>query len=323
VNKKISIIVPVYNVEKYLERCLLSIVIQNVSADDYELIVVNDGSTDSSRNILAEFKQDYPFIRIVDKENGGLSSARNEGLKYATGDFIFFIDSDDWLNKDSLPFLLEWIKEYPADIYLSGIREIYDNGDYKDILGSLSSDNKILDIDDYLCNYTLRSSAWQGLFSRRLFVDNDINFKHGFISEDDDFVVRIFSAAKRIVCNRQLVYYYYQRSDSISKGKAFEEKIINDKIIMLGELDEYIKPFEGKLGYGLQRKLDFLAVDLIRTLIRYNHSSRTIDETLEKMRAINYFPLRKAGYSQKYRIFRILFSSNKAVKSACCLKKYI
>lgn len=100
--------------------------------------VVNDGSTDNSRNILSELQIEYPFIQIIDKENGGLSSARNAGLKQASGEYIFFIDSDDWIAEDSLSFLINSLKKYKADIYLFGICEVTENKNKKSITGSLS-----------------------------------------------------------------------------------------------------------------------------------------------------------------------------------------
>lgn len=321
--KKISIIVPVYNVEKYVERCILSIVSQNVPSSDYELIVVNDGSTDNSRAILQKLSETYPVIQIVDKENGGLSSARNEGLKYATGEYIFFVDSDDWLAENSLSYLLNWVVKYPVDILLFCTCEIDDEGNRNLLISNLSPNNQVLNVEDYLCRYTLRSSAWAGIFSRKLFVEYDIRFKYGFLSEDDDFVVRIFSRAKQVICTHELIYYYYQRIGSISKGKEFELKVIKDKLVMQEELDNYIQSFDGKLREGLQRKLNFLAIDIIRLLIRKGHTSDTINSTLERLKRIGYFPLKKADYGFKYKLFRFIFSFLCAIKCARLVKQYI
>lgn len=319
--RKISIIVPVYNVEIYLKKCILSIIDPQVSTEDYELIVINDGSTDNSRNILSELQIEYPFIQIIDKENGGLSSARNAGLKQASGEYIFFIDSDDWIAEDSLSFLINWLKKYKADIYLFGICEVTENKNKKSITGSLSPNNIIYSIEDYLTIYTLRSSAWQGLFARKLFTKHNLTFKEGFISEDDDFTVRIFSTAQNIICNNKIIYYYYQRSGSISKSKKLEQKFLNDKLILMKELDSYIQSFDGQLKQGLQRKMNFLAVDFIRIIIRRNHTNNTIDWALQELRDIGYYPLRKAKYSIKYNIFRLSTYYPWMVKSAKCFKK--
>lgn len=320
--KKISIIVPVYNVEEYLERCISSIVTQAVSTSEYELIVVNDGSTDGSRHILEKFYKKHPFITIVDKENGGLSSARNEGLKYATGEYIFFVDSDDWIANNTLAFLLQWCTDYPVDILVFCSCEIDDEGRTNLLNSNLSPNDKVLNAEDYLCDYTARSSAWSSLFSRKMLEDSEIRFKDGFISEDDDFIVRTFSKAKQIVCNDKLILYYYQRADSISKEKSLKTKIISDKLIMLRELDVYINTFSGKMLEGLQRKIDFLAVDLIRLLMRKGHSADTINNALNELKEIGYYPLKAKKYGMKYELFRIVFSSPKMIKIGKFLGKY-
>lgn len=319
--KKISVIVPVYNVEVYLKKCILSIIDPQVSTDDYELIVVNDGSTDNSRNILSELQTEYPFIQIIDKENGGLSSARNAGLKQATGEYILFIDSDDWIAEGSLLFLIKWMNKYKADIYLFGMCETTDDNSIKPIIRNLSPNNIVYSIDNYLTSYTLRSCAWQGLFARKLFTEQNLTFKEGFIGEDDDFSVRIFSIAHSVVCNNKIIYYYYQRNGSISKSKGVEKKLLRDKLIMLKELDEYVQSFNGTLKQGLQRKMNFLAVDILRMTIRRNHTNNTIDWALQELRDIGYYPLKKANYSTKYNIFRLSTYYPWMVKSAKCLKK--
>ncbi len=112
--KKVSVIVPVYNTEKYLKECLNSILSQSYS--DFEIIVVNDGSTDNSFSIISEFSKNDNRIKVVDKPNGGLSSARNEGLKIATGDYIMFVDSDDTILKDALKIAVKSIEKSNADV---------------------------------------------------------------------------------------------------------------------------------------------------------------------------------------------------------------
>lgn len=323
--KKLSIIIPVYNVEQYVERCIQSIVTQNIPHTEYELIVVNDGSTDKSREILTELQGQYPFIIIADKENGGLSSARNEGMKHATGEYIFFIDSDDWISNDSLPFLFDWSDKYPEDILIFGSCESDGTTNGNFLTSNLSPNNQTMPTEYYLTSYTLRSSAWQGIFRRSLFEKINYQFKHGFVSEDDDFVVRIFSVAKNIVCNNKTVYFYFQRGNSISKSlnKKATVKLINDKLIMQHELDEYIHNFDGKLRLGLQRKMDFLAVDMIRLLMRKNHSSKTINTVLSELNSLGYFPLRKPDYTLKYKLFRLFFSRIWIIRLGRILKKYI
>lgn len=306
---KLSIIVPVYNVEKYVERCILSIVSQGISEKDYELICVNDGSTDHSSDILLNLRSKYPFIQLIYQNNSGLSAARNKGLEYATGDYIFFIDSDDWIADNSLSFLLELIDKNRVDILLFGCCQIDDKGKQKWLISNLSTSDKPMLVKDYMVDNTIRSAAWAGIFSRHLFVENNLLMKKGFYAEDDDFVVRIFSVANNVMSVKRLVYFYYQREDSISNNKLNKEKIVYDKLQIVEDLKGYIAPFDGKLRVGLERKMDFLSMDILRLLIRQRHSSETIDKVLPRLRDIGYYPLRKANYSNKYSCFRIILNN--------------
>jgi glycosyltransferase involved in cell wall biosynthesis len=321
--QKLSIIVPVYNVEKYLERCIRSIVTQNVPASSYELIAVNDGSTDGSREILSRLQSEYPFIQIINKKNGGSSSARNAGIEQAAGEYIFFIDSDDWIADDALSFLLNWIEDYPVDILWFGACEVYDNGKHVSLATHLPPDNTVMPVEDFLTgNYSVRTSAWMSLFARRLLDENNIRFKEGFLCEDEDFIVKVFSVARQFVCNSRFIYYYYHRFQSISHSSN-SEKLISDRNLILGELADYIRSYDGKLRQGLERKLDFIAVDTVRLLMRKNQSAHMIDKILNELRNIGFYPLRKASHSLKYRLFRILFYCPFAVKWGRLLKKWM
>jgi len=121
---KISVIIPVYNVENYLEKCLLSVMWQTFN--DIEIICVNDGSTDNSRIILEKYQKRDSRIKIIDKENGGLSSARNAGMKVATGEFYSFIDSDDWIENTMLEKLYNNITSLNTDISICAVN-LYDD----------------------------------------------------------------------------------------------------------------------------------------------------------------------------------------------------
>ena len=119
---KISIIIPVYNVEPYLRRCIDSVLEQTMQ--DYEIVVVNDGSTDNSGSICDQYANQYDQIRVIHKQNGGLSDARNTGIKAATGDYILFLDSDDYLDTDALEKLWTGVNKN-VDIIIGGYKKIY------------------------------------------------------------------------------------------------------------------------------------------------------------------------------------------------------
>lgn len=120
----ISVIIPIYNVEKYLRQCLESVINQNYR--EYEVILVNDGSTDSSKKIAIEFCEKYNNIKFIDKVNGGLSSARNAGLEVANGEYIVFIDSDDYIRSDYLEKLYQSISQNDSDISICNLVKVYE-----------------------------------------------------------------------------------------------------------------------------------------------------------------------------------------------------
>lgn len=308
--KLISFIIPVYNVEKYVERCILSIVSQNISADRYELIVVNDGSTDGSLDILMALKEKYSFFQIISIPNSGPSVARNTGLDVATGEYIFFIDSDDWIEPDSIPYLSEVIEKYGTDIVLIKMQELHQDGEVVSLTSSLSEDNVVESMEDYSCRYTMRSSACSGLFKRKLFRKSDYQFKAGFFCEDDDFVVKIFSVAKNVVSIHRDVYNYYQRENSTSNNSSykFNRKLIADSITLLAENSTYIQQFTGRRYDGLKRKLDFIAVDILRFIVQKNMKKGDRIEIFSSLSKIGFYPLPKGSYGLKYNVFRFMTS---------------
>ena len=211
---KISVIVPVYNVEKYLSDCLDSILKQTFT--DIEIICVNDGSTDNSRKILEEYKNKDSRIRIVDKENGGLSSARNAGMKAATGEFYSFIDSDDWADITMLEKLYNNAVKNSSDIVICGVNQ-YDETNKQNIEGDYftlkyfdkSFDDRVFSYEDTL-SFTMNVCvmAWNKLY-RKSFVDGlNAKFPEGLIFEDGPFFFSIYFKTKRVSIVRELLYNY-------------------------------------------------------------------------------------------------------------------
>ena len=228
---KISVIVPVYNVEKYLADCLESIINQTFS--DIEIICVNDGSTDNSRNILSEYEKKDSRIKIVDKKNGGLSSARNAGMRVATGDFIAFIDSDDWVDIKMLEKLYNNITELNTDISICAVH-LYDENEKKaDDENSYfnlsvfdkSFDNRAFSYKDtkpFLTDVCVM--AWNKLYRKSFLDECGAKFPDGLIFEDGPFFFSIFFKTERVSIVRDFLYFYrINREGSIVQkgGKKF------------------------------------------------------------------------------------------------------
>ena len=212
---KVSVIVPVYNVEKYLSKCLESILNQTFS--DIEIICVNDGTQDNSRKILEEYKQKDSRIKIIDKENGGLSSARNAGLKIAQGEFISFIDSDDWIESKMLEKLYHNITQMNSDISICAVslyneqKQEFDNSNPYFSLGFFNNtfDNKSFSYRETLpFIMDVCVMAWNKLY-RKSFLDKcNAKFPDGKIFEDGPFFFSIFFKTDRVSIVREPLYFY-------------------------------------------------------------------------------------------------------------------
>ncbi|MCM3150853.1 glycosyltransferase [Priestia megaterium] len=216
----VSIIVPVYNVEKYLKRCIESIINQDYK--NIEVIIVNDGSTDDSNKILQDFERVDNRICVINKENGGLSSARNVGLRRAKGDFICFVDSDDWIDHLMITKMIKICIQENADIVQCGYREVYENRtigkvvklDEKDFTGK-----SITSI--YFSNIDFHTVVWNKIYKRSIL--NEISFVEGKQYEDTMASFEMLLKSKRLYNISDVFYNYYQRDNSIM-GSVFSER---------------------------------------------------------------------------------------------------
>ena len=186
---KVSIIVPIYNVEKYLPKCLDSLV--NQTLDDIEIILVNDGSTDNSGIIAKQYYENHKNkIKYLEKENGGLSDARNFGIPYATGEYIAFLDSDDYIEIDSYKQMHEKAKEEDADYIECDFIWEYPN---KQIIDKrLSYNNK----QEMLTN--VRVVAWNKLIKREIIIKNNLKFPKGLRYEDIEFTYKLIPLLNKV-----------------------------------------------------------------------------------------------------------------------------
>ena len=241
-NDLVSIIVPVYNVEKYISKCLESLVYQTYG--NLEIIVVNDGSMDNSEKVIQNFMKQDKRIRYYKKKNGGLSSARNFGLKKATGEYVLFVDSDDYIHLNTIQILIDNIKNY--DIICFNYVVVFENEQYNYIPKYYLQEN-------VLSNYILtQPSACTKMYKRGLFVANNLLFDEGIHYEDLALIPSFACLTNRIIFINHCLYYYVIRKDSIMHHKNFSDKI-DDKFIALNLLKE-------RLNYKFEEEYHFLVI---------------------------------------------------------------
>lgn len=217
---KISIIVPVYNVEQYLEKCINSVLNQTYS--NIEVILVDDGSTDSSGNICDKYSLIDRRVSVIHKCNGGLSSARNAGLSSSTGDFIGFVDSDDWISNDMYEYLYSLLIKSNADVVSASYVKTVDpylnfNNSYCEHLITGSSNILKYFFSSDIMNQNNDYPVWTKLYKREFF--SNTKFPEGKIYEDIIMNYNILQKCNIYVKSSKLVYAYYQRPMSITKSK--------------------------------------------------------------------------------------------------------
>ncbi|MGO5461130.1 glycosyltransferase family 2 protein [Lactobacillus amylovorus] len=249
---RISIIVPVYNVENYLVKCIESIL--NQSFKNFELILVNDGSNDNSLNICKKYIEIDNRIKLISQINKGLSAARNTGLRYAKGNYICFIDSDDFVEKDYLLFLLNNIQKYNADIAMCEYYLTDDKGKKYSIekfnepqsISCISGKETFSYI--YKENYVTNVVAWNKIYKKYLF--DNIKYNEGHYFEDELIALPLFYKAKKVSFIRTPLYNYVQRQGSIMNTPLTLDKI-QDKILINKKRINFFKVNKNKIMYRL------------------------------------------------------------------------
>lgn len=288
---KISIIMPVYNAENYIRQSINSILSQ--SFKDFELILVNDGSTDNSEKICNEYRMKYNFIKLVSKKNGGAASARNAGLDIAKGKYIAFADSDDILHRDMYSILYKIAEENNTDIVICNFlninsKENVDLIEYKDI-DNIQIFNNIEALNSIYQGFNVRMIVpWNKIYKKDLFKMN--RFKEGRICEDEFLAHKILYEAKKIAYVDLVLYYYVQTENSVMrkplskknldsvyafknrvdffKEKKLEELLYRAQVIYYNEFFQLYYKFNA-INLDCKREYNMLRRDFIKMILIY------------------------------------------------------
>lgn len=249
-DSKISIIVPIYNVEEYLARCLESIIHQTYN--NIEIILVDDGSLDNCGKICDKYAKKDKRIKVIHKENGGLSAARNSGFKISTGEYIMFVDSDDWIDYDMVKKLITNIKKYDSDIAICGVKKIID--DRINLMEWYNEEicfNTNEALEALVENNEVKSFAWNKIYKKYLF--DKYEWPENKIYEDVRIMHAIFRECKTISIVPDYLYNYYQRKNSIDNLPSLRNKL--ELIFSFKDRYNYMKneklPYDTKILYQI------------------------------------------------------------------------
>jgi glycosyltransferase involved in cell wall biosynthesis len=272
-NYLISVIVPIYNVEKYIRKCIDSIVGQTYK--NLEIFLVDDGSADNCGSICEKYAQKDKRIKVIHKENGGLSSARNAALDVATGDYVMFVDSDDWVEPDFCKRALEMAIREDVSIVSFAYNNVIINEKNNEIKRYGRATNNVRKVtsseaikhlilkDDVIFNF-----AWNKIYKRELF--NDVRYPMGMTYEDQGTTYILLYKAKNIFVSNEILYNYVRRVDSIS-GEWYTPHAVHDRFILWSKRLKDVKimcPENEKI------QIKQLAIEAVEGLVNIKRNSK-------------------------------------------------
>ena len=310
----LSIIIPLYNAERFIKRCIDSVLSQNLALDDYEVIMIDDGSTDLSVDICNQYASTYPNIYYTYQPNQGQGVARNAGIEMARGDYITFADIDDYFLNSLNQIYKELMRLHP-DIYITRHEDMLSDG--KTLIEKNTGFPVAKEFvgGELLLNGYLPSSVWAKFYLRSLFMDKKLRFLPGIIHEDAEFNFRIFLKARRVIFSETITYFYYWNPFSTDK-LINEEKIVKTLISDLKIAQSYKKISQ---TWDLSKELSEFLLEYSNSLLasqfimlmrrRHKISYKNILFVLENMQKMGLFPMRGKTRSRYTTIFKPFFWS--------------
>jgi glycosyltransferase involved in cell wall biosynthesis len=306
---KLSFVVPVYNVEKYLERCILSLMDQDIPASDYEVCIVNDGTKDNSLEIARNLAGRYPNLRVVSQENRGLSGARNTGLKEISGKYVWFVDSDDAIQKNCLKGLLNHMEALELDTCHIGFTHYFNNGHQRPYIPLSHPKGPVVTGIEFFSEVDTVPTAWSFVHRTRFLVDNQLAFREGMVHEDEEFLPRMLFAAQRAGTYAHDLYAYFENATSIMGTRTLRSDL--DKCKAMDSFRNFLE--RNPVPEGFRRKLQYRAFVLFQTVLHpksfFRLSAKDRDRLINALKETAFYPVPpNPGYSAKFTVYRLLMN---------------
>ena len=289
---KLSVIVPIYKVEQYLRKCIDSLLHQDLSQEEYEIVLVDDGSPDNCGDICEEYAGRFAQVKVIHRENGGLSAARNSGIEVARGRFVQFVDSDDYLEPNVLKTLTEKMEADQLDILRFNYRNV--NERYE-VFEPNKVSKPFVDYRDEVCDgLTFLSErlgfgcyAWQFMIKRELL--EDCTFKEGIYFEDTEWTPRVLLKAQRMTSIDLMVYNYLFREGSITQSvdKQKKRKVLDDKMRLIDSMMEQKSVVGNKQWF--EGMISQIVLSILGYVCEYYYKERTA--VCQALKSKKVFPL--------------------------------
>lgn len=284
---KLSYVIPMYNAEQYIGECIESIIAQNHK--DYEIIIVDDGSKDASKEIV----QKYSCVKYFHKINGGPSTARNMGVEKASGDYICFVDADDYLIKNSIGDVLSMAEKNNLDMACYGVGCPRERGQI------VFKEYGINNGAEYIAKNNYNNGPWWYLIKKEFICKNNLFFVDGRFGEDGMFTMKALLLAERVQgCNRSC-YCYVPRPNSTTTNRNRNHllKMIKDYLYVYEYMHDLAKKYENRIPDAAYERLNYRAESylffLLVRLLKFHNAGALIDETIGQLKKRSVYPIRR------------------------------
>lgn len=322
---RLSIIIPVFNVEKYLSKCLDSLLNQDIPSSHFEIIIVNDGSTDKSEEIAKSYVSHHSNFAYYSQVKTGVGAARNLGITKAKGQYLFFADADDYIIPNSLGELLNIVETNFLDVLRFNYNNVNEKGTVipkkKNATKSIIFSEQIIDGKTFLSNQLgWACYAWSCVFKTSFLRNNRFYFDPAIYFEDVEWLLHVLLAAQSVRSINKLVYCYVQRSGSITQSiqPSRKIKIINDKLFVISKLKRFALDTEHE---NVKRWCEGMISITFMGILAYveNEMQERKDEIINILHNNGYLPLKSYRFTLKQK--RDLILINTSPKLYCFLKR--
>lgn len=299
-SKLLSILIPVYNGEKYINRCLDSIILQDDFNEEVEIIVINDGSRDNSLNILKKYAGKYDNIRLISRENKGIGATRNELLDNACGKFFWFIDVDDFISNDSLTCIIPLLRNGEYDMLMMGYYwGTETSGRIIPCIGDFSSGLDMTAHDVY------NNSLWTRVYRTSIIREHDIRFNSYQMGEDFDVIFKLIPYIGKCKCINQPLYNYIANPHSAvsESSKKHIYRSSDDSLLCMEDNFTWLRQFDTDVQKVLKKPLIFFLMGYLFSIYVGPFTLRYKLEVMTKLEAMGAFPIHPLPGNKRHRIF--------------------
>ena len=311
----LSIIIPVYNIENYIGACVSSVIEQDIDSNNYEIIIIDDGSKDGSSEIIKEFEKSQKNILVHRQKNVGLGGARKSGIKLAKGKYIYFLDGDDYLARNTLNAIIQCMEEYNLDIlgFDTVTTEKLDLSE-----SQRDSSNKKIKVTDGISfigsNKNYKIEVWWYIINRQFLIDTNIIFEDKRFVNDSYFTPSLFLEAKRVAHVPIDIYRYVQRPNSITSNKSLSHyrKHIGDLEYAIFQMEDIMNgikshPLKENAIKTITVKQESYAFFSLVRFLKSDLKISYLKNLIKKYRNIRIYPMKKLTASGEYKGFKYKF----------------